>query len=103
MYARVELMHGSQPHKTRRTYQHSISSEILFNESFNFTLPCRLLEACGVRVTLVMPHASHQGALADEDYGRVTLGSYLYARGDQSAHWKEMIDNTKNAFDKFTK
>lgn len=98
-YARVQMLHGLSVHKARKSSPQEGSCEPCFNESFGFTIPCRQLEACSIRVTLMM---SQHGLLTSQDreYGRVTVGSYLYARGEQSQHWQEMIANSRTPITK---
>jgi len=96
IYIRAQLMHGLTPHKSRKSVPLPISTDPSFNESFSFNVPCRQLDACSIRISVM---TSPGGVLSSKDveYGRVTVGSYLYARGDQNQHWQDMISNSRVA------
>ena len=90
-------MHGMVSHKVRRTHLQPVIAEPSFNEAFIFSLPCRQLEACSIRITIVTCHQESGSKPEEKDYGKIIVGSYLYARGEQSAHWQKMINLSKTA------
>lgn len=94
LYVRAQLMHGLTPHKSRKSVPLPISSDPSFNESFSFNVPCRQLDACSIRISIMTSHGAALSSV-DKEYGRVTVGSYLYARGDQNQHWQDMISNSR--------
>ena len=63
-----------------------------YKQAVHFTLPASHLDLSSFRVSVMNP-ADRLGHLGDLDieYGRITLGPYMYARGDQLDHWAMVI------------
>lgn len=103
-YVLVELLTGDQWRKTKRiSNRNSKTSEvssdedttcpapsdrITYRKSVHFTLPPSHLDISSVQVSILTAtdRAGHSGEV-DVEYGRTTLGPYMYARDDQLAHW----------------
>ena len=99
-------------------------AEIAFNESLSFTVQGRQFDSCNIVISLMLTFpglakaAASQstsytassaplggrGSLggsgsvsgdADVEYGRLVLGPFMYARGEELAHWQEMLAHPK--------
>ncbi|XP_071105939.1 synaptotagmin-15-like [Haliotis cracherodii] len=95
MYVRIQYCHGRKTHKTKRTVLLMGASEAEINESFSFSISGRQLDSCSFVMTLMTSpmgtRSSHH-----EEYGRVTVGPFLFARGQELLHWQEMISQPRS-------
>ncbi len=95
MHVRVQLRHGQKTHKTKKTTAQRSTCEPIYNESFSFTVPTKLIDTCSV-VTTVMLSSTGRLGHHEEEYGSVTVGPFLYARGEALMHWQEMCAQPRN-------
>ncbi|KAK3690951.1 hypothetical protein RRG08_021646 [Elysia crispata] len=115
-YMRIQLMYGHKCHRMKRTLAVASSTEISFNESLSFTVQGRQFDSCNIIISLMLtfpglarPASSRRPAAAaagssrggpvsgdaDVEYGRVALGPFMYARGEELAHWQQMLAHPK--------
>ncbi|XP_022243077.1 synaptotagmin-15-like isoform X2 [Limulus polyphemus] len=102
VFVKIQLFHGRKMMKTKRTYLYhtnSNDSEIIVNEQFNFVVSDRFFDACSFGITVYL--AGPSPLIRDEPYGKVVVGSFLYARGEQLLHWQEMLTNPRNQISKW--
>lgn len=97
MYTKVQLYHGRKLMKTKKTTaQHVVGeskSELIFHETFSFSVPARFYDSCFVRLVTVI--AGGSPIVKDVSHGRVTIGPFLFSRGEPLLHWQEMITNPR--------
>ncbi|GFO38308.1 synaptotagmin-15 [Plakobranchus ocellatus] len=120
-YIRIQLFYGHKCHRTKRTLAVTGGAETAFNESLSFSVQGRQLDSCSIVISLMltlpssMKTTSNGGAKikelegssrtvlrsktvtgeADVEYGRVVIGSFMSARGEELAHWQDMIAQPK--------
>lgn len=92
MFVRVEMYHGRRLVKCKRT-QSVVGgrnvSELVFDESFGFGVSGRFFDSCSLGFVVVLEEEGIQ-------LGKVVIGPFMYARGDQLQHWQEMLSNPRN-------
>lgn len=97
MYTKVQLYHGRKLMKTKKTTaQHVVGeskSELIFHETFSFSVPARFYDSCFIRLVTVI--AGGSPIVKDIPHGRVTIGPFLFSRGEPLLHWQEMITNPR--------
>ncbi|GFS22998.1 synaptotagmin-15, partial [Elysia marginata] len=121
-YIRIQLFYGHKCHRVKRTLAVVPGSDITFNESLSFTVQGRQFDSCNIAISLMLTfpgssasavkQASTTGSSrpsgtgggggvpttgdnSDREYGRVVLGPFMYARGEELAHWQEMLGHPK--------
>lgn len=89
-------MHGQRVYKTKRTESQQGTCDLVYNESFTLTLPPKQLDTCSIHVALM---TSGPGRLSgpETEYGRVTVGPFMYARGEELMHWQKMVGQSRTA------
>ncbi|ESO89388.1 synaptotagmin 15b [Lottia gigantea] len=90
-YIKVCLMVQNKVIKTKKSEIVRKTTCPTFNESFNFKLPVNSLDTASVTLTAMQHLTGHK----DKVVGRITLGSFMFARGKELEHWNEMIANQK--------
>ncbi|XP_076458070.1 synaptotagmin-1-like [Babylonia areolata] len=93
MYTRLRLFYGRKLHRTKRTgCREDRGEEVQFRESFSFSLAGKQLESCRLETCLMLTHPTGpQVGVPDVEWGRVVLGPFMYARGEQLLHWQHML------------
>ncbi|RUS83123.1 hypothetical protein EGW08_009112 [Elysia chlorotica] len=114
-YMRIQLMYGHKCHRMKRTLAVVAGTEITFNESLSFTVQGRQFDSCNIIISLMLTFpglpkpagsrppswpgsngaAGSTSADGDVEYGRVILGPFMYARGEELAHWQQMLAHPK--------
>ncbi|XP_022239955.1 synaptotagmin-15-like isoform X2 [Limulus polyphemus] len=97
VFVKVQLFHGRKLMKTKRTTLYHTTShngEILVNEHFNFAVSGRYFDSCSFVLTVFL--AGLSPLVKDEPHGKVVIGPFMYARGEQLLHWQEMLTNPRN-------
>ncbi|XP_035213775.1 synaptotagmin-15-like [Stegodyphus dumicola] len=100
IYVKVQLYHGRKMIKSKRTVPqpYTVSSqpqgEMIFDETFNFAVSGRFFDSCSFTFTVVI--AGPSPLVKDTYHGRVVIGPFMYARGEQLQHWQEMLSNPRN-------
>lgn len=90
-WVKVSLMNQRRAVKTKKTAVVAANDEPQYNESFHFRPPPALE---GVHITLqlyVASSSNSKGRLV----GRVTIGSFMFARGRALNHWNEVLSTPK--------
>ncbi|XP_047501454.1 synaptotagmin-15-like isoform X2 [Penaeus chinensis] len=90
-WVKVSLMNQRRAVKTKKTTVVAACDEPQYNESFHFRPPPALE---GVHLTLqlyVASSSNSKGRLV----GRVTIGSFMFARGRALNHWNEVLSTPK--------
>ncbi len=90
MYVRVQYCHGRKTFKTKRTTLQLGAPEAEVNESFSFSITGRQLDSCSFAISLMTSHTGGRSG-HDEEYGRIVVGPFLFARGEELMHWQEML------------
>ena len=90
MYVRVQLHHGHKVCKTKKTATQRGTCDPLFNESFSFTVSGKQLDAISITATVMTSVSTRLGG-HDEEYGRIVIGPFLFARGEELMHWQEVL------------
>lgn len=93
IFVRVEMYHGRRLVKCKRTQSVTGGrnvSELVFDESFGFGVTGRFFDSCSLGFIVVLEEEGIQ-------LGKVVIGPFMYARGDQLQHWQEMLSNPRNA------
>lgn len=85
----VRFNQGRNVLRTKKTSTKRESSAPVFNESMSFSVAGRLLESCSITFTLVAVGASTFSR--DVELGQVSIGSFMFARGEELVHWQEML------------
>lgn len=91
-YVKVQLMVQNKIIKTKKTEVVKRNENPEFNESFTFKLPLTSLDTANVTITAMQ----HQSGYKDKVIGKVTIGSFMFARGKELQHWNEMVANQKD-------
>lgn len=102
IFVKLQLFHGRKMMKTKRTslyHTNSNDGEIYMNEQFNFVVSDRFFDACSFGITVFL--AGPSPLIRDEPHGKIVVGSFLYARGEQLLHWQEMLTNPRNQVSKW--
>lgn len=93
VFVRVEMYHGRRLVKCKRTQAvaggRSVS-ELVFDEPFGFGVSGRFFDSCSLGFVVVLEEENIQ-------LGKVVIGPFMYARGDQLQHWQEMLSNPRNS------
>ncbi|KAK7112262.1 synaptotagmin-15-like isoform X2 [Littorina saxatilis] len=90
-YLRVQLFYGRKIHRTKRTGSRGASVEMDMNESLSFSVAGKQMDSCRLEAALMMTAQRNGGMLThDVEYGRVVMGPFMYARGEELIHWQEM-------------
>ncbi|XP_050392054.1 synaptotagmin-15 [Patella vulgata] len=96
LYARVQFYYGRRAHKTKKTTVQRIYSDPEIHESFSFSIAGKQLDTCNVVIS-IMTSPTRGPFGRDEEYGRVTIGPFMFARGEELLHWQEMVAQSKIA------
>lgn len=97
VFVKVQLFHGRKLMKTKRTIIYHTTchnGEITVNEHFNFAVSGRYFDCCSFVLTVFL--AGLSPLVKDEPHGKVVIGPFMYARGEQLLHWQEMLTNPRN-------
>lgn len=97
IYVKVQLHHGRKVLKTKKTslkHLNSPDGEVIFDETFTFAIAAKYFDSCHLTITVII--AGPTPLIKDHPQGKVVLGSFLYARGEQLLQWQEMIANPRN-------
>ena len=84
------MLHGRKVHKTKKTANQKGSCDPVYNEPFTFPMTGKQMESCCIVVTMMTSVATRMGN-HDEEYGKVTVGPFMFARGEELLHWQEML------------
>ncbi|ESO93415.1 synaptotagmin 15a [Lottia gigantea] len=94
LYARVQFYYGRRAHKTKKTTMQRIHSDPEIHESFTFSIAGKQLDTCNVVLSIITSQT--RGPFSrEEEYGRVTVGPFMFARGEELIHWQEMVAQSK--------
>ncbi|KAL8569530.1 hypothetical protein ACOMHN_002077 [Nucella lapillus] len=101
LYMRLQLFYGRKLHRTKRTgSRHAWGhEEVELNEAVSFSMAGKQLDSCRLELALmVTPNPQPQGVKTDQEVecGRVVLGPFMYARGEQLQHWQAMLAQTRH-------
>ncbi|ROT61350.1 hypothetical protein C7M84_020875 [Penaeus vannamei] len=98
-WVKVSLMNQRRAVKTKKTAVVAANDEPQYNESFHFRPPPALE---GVHITLQLYVASSSNSKGQFEsevsgrlVGRVTIGSFMFARGRALNHWNEVLSTPK--------
>jgi len=97
IYVKVQLMEGQKTSRVKKSSTIPAARDPDFNESFNFSLPSSQLDSTSIRISLMVLGLDLHETL----YGRIFIGSYLYARGSEQEHWQEMTENKRKTITKW--
>lgn len=89
IYLRVQFLHGHRVQKTKKTLIHQALVDLKFNETFAFGVSSKHLDNSSLALTVLTTCKSPLNH--DVEYGRIVLGSFMYARGEELLHWQEML------------
>lgn len=96
VYVRVQLHFGHRCHRVKRTIARQGDPDMTFNESVSFSVSSKQLDACSLVISLILT-SSHLYSAAEVEHGRVVVGPFMYARGEELVHWQEMLSQPKVA------
>jgi len=97
IYVKVQMMDGMKTSKIKKTSVIPAARDPDFNESFTFPLPSPRLDSTSFKISMMVI-----GPETNETfYGRISIGSYLYARGSEQEHWQEMTEFKRNTITKW--
>ncbi|XP_076439800.1 synaptotagmin-15-like isoform X2 [Babylonia areolata] len=92
LYLRLQLFYGRKMHRTKRTSYRPGSLDMTVNESVSFSVSGKQLDSCRLEIALMMTSQRRAGMLThDVEYGRVVIGPFMYARGEELIHWQEIM------------
>lgn len=94
VYVRVQLFYGHKCHRIKRTIARQGGHDMNFNESLSFTVAVKQMDSCNMMVSLMLT-SPRVYASTEVEYGRVVIGPFMYARGDELLHWQEMLSQSK--------
>jgi len=66
-----------------------------FQESLRFDIDGKQLESYSFIVSVMVTSLSPGNRRYDNEYGRVTIGPYLFARGDKLQHWQDAVSQPR--------
>ncbi|KAL4239707.1 calcium ion-regulated exocytosis of neurotransmitter [Mactra antiquata] len=90
-YVKVVLMAQHKTIKSKKTEVIKKNANPVFNESFTFKLPSTSLDTANVTITAMQPQTGYK----DKVIGKVTIGSFMFARGKELQHWNDMVANER--------
>lgn len=95
VYLRVQLYYGRKVHRTKRTGSRAGAVEVDMNEGLSFSVSGKQMDSCRLELALML--TSERGGMLthDVEYGRVVLGPFMYARGEELIHWQEMTSQPR--------
>lgn len=101
LFVKVQLFHGRKLIKSKQTTpQHvtlvSENQEIQVDETFHFAVSGRFFDSCSFTFVVMSSKPATEPAAKEETHGRVVIGPFLYARGEQLQHWQEMLTNPRS-------
>ncbi|XP_064617973.1 synaptotagmin-15-like [Liolophura sinensis] len=99
-FVKVQLIHGRKVYKSKHTAVRRGVTDLEFNEGFSFTVPGRQFDSCNIIVSLMTTGQKYRLG-KDEEYGRVTVGPFMFARGEELIHWQEMLSQPRHAVTKW--
>jgi hypothetical protein len=113
---RVELYHGRKVVKIKQTSFRDLG-KMEFYETCSFGVSCKYLESCYLVFTILLRRSGtnikdesgrtrslsggSSGSLAEAGlesevpFGKVILGPFMFARGEELQHWQDMISNPR--------
>lgn len=91
MYVKVQMNHARRPYKSKKSMVKPPSVDPTFNESFSFCIAGQPVDSCNFHITVVVCPKKHQ----NEIYGKVVIGSFMFARGSELVHWQEMMSQPR--------
>ena len=92
VYLRLQLFYGRKIHRSKRTGSRNGALEVDINESISFSVAGKHMESCRLEAALMLTTQRGGGMLTqDVEYGRVVIGPFMYARGEELIHWQEML------------
>ncbi|XP_064640602.1 synaptotagmin-1-like isoform X2 [Lineus longissimus] len=100
VYIKVQLICGRKMIKSKRTRALEGSCELEHNENMAFTVTSKQIDSCSI-VATVMTTTQKKLGHYDQIYGSCTVGPFMFARGDQLAHWQEMLNNPRTTITKW--
>ncbi|VDI72595.1 Hypothetical predicted protein, partial [Mytilus galloprovincialis] len=90
-YVKICLLVQNKVLKSKKTEVVKKTDNPNFSESFTFKLPVSNLDSASINITAMQ----HQSGYKDKVFGRVILGSFMFARGRELDHWNEMVANQR--------
>lgn len=75
-----------------------LHSDIFFNEYFNFSVPLRYLDQTHFIFMIILSADAKDPGVP---VGRVEVGPYLFARGEELMHWQQAVDNPRTTITMF--
>lgn len=99
IYVKVQMNHTRRPYKSKKTVIKNTADDPIFNESFSFCIAGQPVEACNFVITMMVCPKKHLSQ--NEIYGKVVVGSFMFARGDQLVHWQEMMSQPRTTITKW--
>ena len=99
IYVKVQMNHARRPYKSKKTVIKNTADDPIFNESFSFCIAGQPVEACNFVITMMVCPKKHLSQ--NEIYGKVDVGSFMFARGDKLVHWQEMMSQPRTTITKW--
>ncbi|KAK3592816.1 hypothetical protein CHS0354_019046 [Potamilus streckersoni] len=89
-YVKLNFRYGRKIIKSKKTIiRRTHGPEITFNESFTFNFSGKQVNSCNFVISL--RKASRSGQDSGGEYGFVSFGSFMFARGEDLLHWQDML------------
>ncbi|XP_013401578.1 synaptotagmin-15 [Lingula anatina] len=99
VYVKVQHMVGRKLIKSKKTVAQRGTCDPVYNESYSFAVPGRALDSSNFQFTVMCTAPSRFSQ--DIEYGRVVVGSFMFAHGEDLLHWQEMIAQPRSAVAKW--
>ncbi|KAK3091866.1 hypothetical protein FSP39_023231 [Pinctada imbricata] len=95
LFVKLQMIHGRKISKVKKTMLRPSTSEPVFNEPFSFSIHGKIIDTCSFELSLMTTTRTPMSH--DEVYGRIVLGSFMFARGEELKHWQEMMSQPRVA------
>lgn len=100
VYVTVDLYHGRRLMKSKKSLMHPGGAIVEIREAFTFVGAGRYLDSCSIALT-VKARMRSELVTSDKAIGRLAVGPFQFARGQELLHWQEILSNPKTTVEKW--
>lgn len=121
MYVKVELYFGPKLMKSKETSRQRVCESPNIYQNFSFGITGKHFDSCSISLEIMVhkvpaspypsqpgtpsssrsPADAGTGAGEDVPYGRIVVGPFMFARGEQLQHWQDMLSNPRTPIERW--